>query len=270
MNLRRARDYSIGLDLGTGSVGWAVTDAEGNLYSFKGRPAMGSRTFPNAEPASVARIPRGQRRRYERRRQRIELLQQFFMSDMERVDSDFFTRLNQSSLLAEDKDESIASCAWPIFNSSDFTEKDYHKQFPTIYHLRAFLCESDEKADLRLVYLALHNIVKHRGNFLYQDNPALSASDASVDEAVRQLVDALAEWCQNKDIELSCDAKRIIEVFGDASLRRAGKRDQLKGLLGLPADLAKAMGKELASAVLGYTANLGLRWESWTKSILCD
>lgn len=255
MNLRRARDYSIGLDLGTGSVGWAVTDAEGNLYSFKGRPAMGSRTFPNAEPASVARIPRGQRRRYERRRQRIELLQQFFMSDMERVDPDFFTRLNQSSLLAEDKDESIASCAWPIFNSSDFTEKDYHKQFPTIYHLRAFLCESDEKADLRLVYLALHNIVKHRGNFLYQDNPALSASDASVDEAVRQLVDALAEWCQNKDIELSCDAKRIIEVFGDASLRRAGKRDQLKGLLGLPADLAKAMGKELASAVLGYTAN---------------
>lgn len=255
MNLRRARDYSIGLDLGTGSVGWAVTDAEGKLYSFKGRPTMGSRTFPNAEPASVARIPRGQRRRYERRRQRVNLLQEFFIPEMERVDPDFFTRLNQSNLLAEDKDERIASCAWPIFNSSDFTEKDYYKKFPTIYHLRAFLCESDEKADLRLVYLALHNIVKHRGNFLYQDNPALSASDASVDEAVWQLVDALTEWCQNREIEPSCDAKRIIEVFGDESLRRADKRDQLKGLLGLPADLSKTMGKELATAVLGYTAN---------------
>ena len=255
MNLRKARDYSIGLDLGTGSVGWAVTDADGKLYSFKGRPTMGSRTFPNAEFASAARIPRGQRRRYERRRQRIKLLQEFFMPGMEPIDPDFFTRLNQSSLLPEDKDERIFSCARPIFNNSDFTEKDYYKNFPTIYHLRAFLCESDEKADLRLVYLALHNIVKHRGNFLYQDNPALNASDASVDEAVRQLVDAFTEWCQNREIELSCDAKRIIEVFGDTSLRRADKRDQLKGLLGLPADLVKTMGKELASAVLGYTAN---------------
>lgn len=255
MNLRKARDYSIGLDLGTGSVGWAVTDADGKLYSFKGRPTMGSRTFPNAEFASAARIPRGQRRRYERRRQRIKLLQEFFMPGMEPIDPDFFTRLNQSSLLPEDKDERIFSCARPIFNNSDFTEKDYYKNFPTIYHLRDFLCESDEKADLRLVYLALHNIVKHRGNFLYQDNPALSASDASVDEAVRQLVDAFTEWCQNREIELSCDAKRIIEVFGDTLLRRADKRDQLKGLLGLPADLVKTMGKELASAVLGYTAN---------------
>ena len=30
--------------------------------------------------------------------------------------------------------------------------------------------ETDEKADIRLVYLALHNIVKHRGNFLQQEN----------------------------------------------------------------------------------------------------
>lgn len=255
MNLRRASNYSIGLDLGTGSVGWAVIDPEGRLYSFKKRPTMGSRIFPNAEPASAARIPRGQRRRYERRRQRIELLQTFFVPEMARFDPDFFTRLNQSRLLVEDKDERIASYAWPLFNDSDFTEKDYYKRFPTIYHLRAYLCEEPKKVDLRLIYLALHNIVKYRGNFLYQDNPALSASDASVDAAVYQLVDALEEWLQNAGVEVSCDTEEIIAVLGDGSLPRARKRDRLKSALGLPTELSKTIGKELASAVLGYVAN---------------
>lgn len=42
MNLRNVAkegiNYSIGLDLGTGSVGWAVTDEQGELFSFKGKP----------------------------------------------------------------------------------------------------------------------------------------------------------------------------------------------------------------------------------------
>lgn len=39
MNLRNVSkkgiEYNIGLDLGTGSVGWAVTDQQGNLLNFK-------------------------------------------------------------------------------------------------------------------------------------------------------------------------------------------------------------------------------------------
>lgn len=35
-NLRNYKgDYNIGLDMGTGSVGWAVTDSEGKLLHFK-------------------------------------------------------------------------------------------------------------------------------------------------------------------------------------------------------------------------------------------
>lgn len=41
MNLRNVAkegiNYNIGLDLGTGSVGWAVTDEQGELFSFKGK-----------------------------------------------------------------------------------------------------------------------------------------------------------------------------------------------------------------------------------------
>ena len=63
MNLRNAGEYNIGLDIGTGSVGWSVTDQDGNLLHFRGKPTWGSRIFPSAEPASEARTHRGQRRR---------------------------------------------------------------------------------------------------------------------------------------------------------------------------------------------------------------
>ena len=41
MNLRNVESYQIGLDIGTGSVGWAVLDGEGNLCRFKGEPTWG-------------------------------------------------------------------------------------------------------------------------------------------------------------------------------------------------------------------------------------
>ena len=67
MKLRGANSYSIGLDIGTGSVGWAVVDDERELLTFKGKPTWGSRLFEGAEPAADTRIKRGLRRRYNRR-----------------------------------------------------------------------------------------------------------------------------------------------------------------------------------------------------------
>ena len=68
--------------------------------------------------------------------------------------------------------------------------------------------ETDEQADIRLIYLAFHNIVKHRGNFLHQDNPSLSARNASMGESIDALLAALKEWCEECDIECDCDAPR--------------------------------------------------------------
>ena len=156
MNLRNyAGGYSIGLDLGTGSVGWAVVDERGRLLHFKKQPTWGSRLFDNAQPASEARVHRGQRRRYVRRRWRLDLLQTLFKDEMDKIDPGFFERINHSRTVEGD----------PIF-TGDFTKADYYAKFPTIYHLRSYLMETDEPADLRLIYLAIHNIVKHRGNFL--------------------------------------------------------------------------------------------------------
>ena len=48
--------------------------------------------------------------------------------------------------------------------------KDYQNSYKTIYHLRNELINSTEKKDIRLVYLAIHHIIKYRGNFLYQNS----------------------------------------------------------------------------------------------------
>ena len=74
MKLRGAENYDIGLDMGTGSVGWVAVDPAGDLLRFKGKPTWGSRLFDEAQKAADARVHRGQRRRLERRRWRLDLL----------------------------------------------------------------------------------------------------------------------------------------------------------------------------------------------------
>ncbi|WP_058986739.1 type II CRISPR RNA-guided endonuclease Cas9 [Hugonella massiliensis] len=259
MQLRHAENYNIGLDLGTGSVGWAVTDENGELYHFKKQPTWGSRLFPSANTAAEARVHRGQRRRYDRRRQRLDLLQDFFLEPMASVDPEFFIRLRQSQLWPQDRDPQHAAYHWPLFNDEDFNECDYYKKFPTIYHLRVWLMETDEQADVRLVYLALHNIVKTRGNFLHQDNERLSAKNANMKESVDRLCSALAEWMGEVDPESSCEPKpeKLRAVLEDVSLSRGEMRDKGLPFLGLETDAAhKRIAKQVIGAVLGYKADL--------------
>ncbi|MEG2459028.1 MAG: type II CRISPR RNA-guided endonuclease Cas9 [Raoultibacter sp.] len=257
MNLRNLKNYSIGLDLGTGSVGWSVTDETGALARFKGKPTWGSRVFPSAETAADTRIHRGQRRRYSRRRQRLNLLQGFFAEEIHTTDPDFFIRLNQARLWAEDRADDCKGYQWPLFNGSDFTEVDYYKRFPTIYHLRSWLMEADEKVDIRLIYLAFHNIIKHRGNFLHQDNPKLSAKTANMAAATEALCSALEAWCEQNDRECTCKKSAIKALFEDDTKRRREKQEDLVPLLGLGKD-DKPVATALAKAVFGYKVEFAL------------
>lgn len=261
MRLRDAENYLIGLDMGTGSVGWAVTDTEGNLMHFNGQPTWGSRIFPTASTAAEARSHRGQRRRYERRRQRIVLLQGFFKDEMDKVDPDFFLRLNQSMLLLEDRDDRISSDVYALFNDPGFTDKEYYDRYPTIYHLRKRLIEDPSKADIRFVYLALHNIVKHRGNFLHQDNKKLSASNSDMVGSVEEFLNAFVDWCDNKDISTSLSgdadaldetAQKITAILEDPHISRGDKYKQFSDLLNTEKAYKKSIADQLGKAAIGY------------------
>lgn len=263
-NLRNYKgEYNIGLDMGTGSVGWAVTDEDGQLLHFKKQPTWGSRLFDTAETAASARIPRGQRRRYVRRRWRLDLLQGLFDEEVSKVDPEFFIRLRQARLLKEDREEDHREYGHPLFNDSDFAEADYYKKFPTIYHLRKWLMETNEKADIRLIYLAAHNIVKHRGNFLRQESTNLSAKNAQPLDALRSLWSALADWCAELGYEFDPGAqderpKKILSILEEEHTANSDKKKRIASLIGVAmndgAKESKACNDALAGAMVGLKA----------------
>ena len=267
MNLRGIKSgYSIGLDMGTGSVGWAVTNEQGDLLHFKRKPTWGSRLFDSANPASEARVHRGQRRRYIRRRWRLNLLQSLFKEHMEKVDPDFFMRLEQSRIIEGD----------PIFNGSDFSKADYYDRFPTIYHLRKWLMETDEQADLRLIYLAMHNIVKHRGNFL-REGQSLSAKNADAGAAVSSFIEALNNWCDSRELErLVCDeseqealAGKIAALLADTNRSRREISEEIAPLVAVPMEEAQAS-KKFSKAIAGAMLGLSVEFKNIFGEFECE
>ena len=161
--MKKDKDYYLGLDLGTNTIGWAVTDKQYNLCKFKGKEMWGIRLFESANTAADRRMKRAARRRLERRNDRIKRLQEIFAEEVSKVDQTFFIRLNESKLHMEDKSVTVKH---PLFADENYTDVEFYKQYPTIFHLRKELIENDKEHDVRLVYLALHHIIKNRGHFL--------------------------------------------------------------------------------------------------------
>lgn len=188
--------YYIGVDVGTNSVGWAVIDENGYLLNKGKHHLWGSRLFDQAQTAQNRRNYRSSRRRYNKRRERIRLLQ-MIMSDMVlKVDSSFFIRLEKTTFLDKEDKKAILKdnykMNYNLFCNEDYNDKDYFKNYPTIYHLRKKLCESDEKAEPRLIYLALHHIVKYRGNFLYEGQE-LHLEPSNKEDDLKILFDVLGK-----------------------------------------------------------------------------
>ena len=101
------KKYYVGLDIGTSSVGYAVTDEEYNLLKHKGEPMWGSHIFEEGQTAETRRSFRTARRRNDRRKQRISLLSEIFASEIAKVDERFFIRRRESALFREDVKEGI-------------------------------------------------------------------------------------------------------------------------------------------------------------------
>lgn len=181
--MKKERPYYIGLDCGTSSVGWAVTDETYRLLkgthrikSDKGtktkrQTLWGFRLFDEAETAAERRTHRSARRRGERAKTRLKLLRMLFRDEIAKVDPEFYQRLKESFYYEEDKKLQKKSKN-TLFNDPGFTDKDFHKKYPTIWHLRQAIIESDDSQhfDIRLYFLAIQHILKHRGHFLLSGN----------------------------------------------------------------------------------------------------
>ncbi len=159
------KDVFIGLDIGTDSVGYAVTDGEYNLLKHKGEPMWGVTVFEAANTKADRRAFRSARRRLDRRQQRVRLLQDIFAKEIAKVDPKFFIRQKESGLYREDTSN---KSQYIMFEDENFSDIDYHKQYPTIHHLIVDLIRDCSPKDVRLVYLAVAWFMAHRGHFLNQ------------------------------------------------------------------------------------------------------
>ena len=229
------KNYSIGLDIGTNSVGFAVITDDYKIPSkkmkvlgntdkhFVKKNLIGALLFDEGTTAEDRRLKRTARRRYTRRKNRLRYLQEIFSEEMSKVDNSFFHRLDDSFLIPEDKRGS----KYPIF-ANLVEEKAYHKQFPTTYHFRKYLADSKEKADLRLIYLTLAHMIKYRGHFLYEEsfdiknndiqkifNEFISIYDNIFEGSLLSGQNAQVEAIFTDKISKSAKRERVLKLFPD-------------------------------------------------------
>ncbi|MCC8029253.1 MAG: hypothetical protein LIO75_05610 [Lachnospiraceae bacterium] len=103
-------EYYMGLDMGTGSTGWAVTDPQYEICRAHGKALWGVRLFESANTAEERRLHRTARRRLARRNWRIELLQEIFSDCIIPMDDGFFLRMKESRYMPEDKRDMSGEC----------------------------------------------------------------------------------------------------------------------------------------------------------------
>ena len=241
------KKFYLGMDIGTESVGMACTDEQYNLLREKGKDLWCVRLFDEAKDAKERRTKRTARRRLQRRRQRIEWLQDLFAPFME--DELFFVRLNNSGFYEEDKDTRLGT-KYSLFSDFEYSDKELYREYPTIFHLRRDLVNgTNKKVDLRHYYLALHHIVKYRGHFLFEGESVGDIRD--VKKLFESYNAVISEYGIEQDLYLP---ETKAKEFKALALSRKGKTDKKKeGIILFGATSAEK--KEWVSLLFGSTVS---------------
>ncbi len=249
------KPYSIGLDIGTNSVGWAVITDDYKVPSKKmkvlgntskkyiKKNLLGALLFDSGITAEGRRLKRTTRRRYTRRRNRILYLQEIFSTEMATLDDAFFQRLDDSFLVPDDKRDS----KYPIFGNL-VEEKAYHDEFPTIYHLRKYLADSTKKADLRLVYLALAHMIKYRGHFLIEGE--FNSKNNDIQKNFQDFLDTYNAIFES-DLSLE-NSKQLEEIVKD-KISKSAKKDRILKLF--PGEKNSGIFSEFLKLIVGNQAD---------------
>lgn len=257
--MKKFEEYYIGLDMGTGSVGWAVTDPTYNIIKRHGKALWGIRLFESAKTAEERRIFRTSRRRTERRKNRLHLLQEIFAEEISKKDMGFYQRMKESKYWHEDKKDingNMPELPYALFADDGFTDKDYYKKYPTIFHLRyALATNTTDKPDIRLLYLALHHIIKHRGHFLFEGKKLSEVKEFST------AIEALVQQAEEQEIDLkSLTQEEVLtqleHIMSDAQCTKSDKKTQVSKLIVGTDKQKQKQEKAIAALITGCTVKL--------------
>lgn len=259
--MKKNNDYIVGLSLEPDAVGFAAIDKKNKLISLKGKNVIGVTTFQEGQTAEERRTSRSARRLNHRKKRRIKFLEEIFAEEMAKVDPGFFVRQHNSWVSPLDK-ERTANPA--IIFPTKSEEKEFYKAYPTVYHLRQALMTENKKFDLREIYIAMHSIIKRRGNFLYSVSAqSFDTSKINVRGALETINDNYQAF---KSQGLTCcelaveNAEKIEDVIkGVDEDKTIFTREKIKKTAKLlatdkPDKAAQKMYKQLATAIFGFKA----------------
>ncbi len=211
------KNFYLGLDIGTDSCGWALTDEDYNVVRVKGKHAWGVRLFDNAKVAQERRMRRTARRRLQRKRLQSMWLREVFEDEIKKIDPLFFDRLKYSNLFREDKELMGVNGKYSLFNDvlkDVYTDWEYYKEYKTVYHLRKKLLDVPAD-DVRLLYLAVHSFLTHRGHFLYETSAVVKDDEVSLYNILVEKLDNLEfENEQNFNLQ-EIDGKIFNNLYED-------------------------------------------------------
>lgn len=215
------KNYYLGLDIGTDSVGYAACNTSYELLKFHGDAVWGSTIFDKASLSSERRGFRSARRRLDRRQERVLLLQAIFAKEIGAKDERFFIRLSESYRWRDETPD-----RYVFFNDKHYTDRDYFRRYPTIHHLISDLMSDSTPKDVRLVYLACAWLVAHRGHFL-------SNVDEEHIEEIRDIhavYQRFAEFLSANDYICPWDEPDMDEL-AECLKRKTGVTAKYKGLV---------------------------------------
>lgn len=243
-------EYYIGIDMGTNSAGWAVTDLMYNIIRKKGKDMWGAELFKEAETAQARRKFRTSRRRNSRDVARRGILRELFADEVNKVDAGFFQRLDDSKYFPEDKTEEQR---FALFANKNFTDKEYYQKYQTIFHLRKALIENtNEVFDVRLVYLAILNIFKHRGHFL---NSNIDDAGNSLNEEIKKLDNLMQEFFEVKIFGDDENTSEIEKILTDKNYSNSSKAAGIAEKLNISSKNDKQK-MEIIKLICGLKGNL--------------
>ena len=204
----KSKNYYIGLDIGTNSIGYAVVNPDYTLCRHNKEGMWGAALFDEGLKCDVRRSMRSARRRLDRRQYRVQLVSELLCNEIVKVDKKFFVKLRESALFYEDreiKDEF----------SYEWFKREYQNKYKTIHHLLIDMIESDEKFDIRLLYIACAWLVAHRGHFLYD----IDAEKIDELTDINPLYKEFEQWFYDNDYEIpwKCDVDKFAEILSENS-----------------------------------------------------
>ena len=220
------KKYNISLVPSPSGVGYAVTDDNLNIIKpVHHVSGIGSRLFNEGSSKQDRRNFRSARRTRHRQRSRVKALNSIMKNEITKVDPAFFDRLYQSELSPLDKNKKYRNI---IFDKPS-VESYYHKKFPTIYHLEKYLINTNEKADIRLIYWALHSLLTHRGHF-YNTTPVSQFKPGALN--IKEKFLELNQLNQVKSFEFSvANTPEIEHILKDRFTSKKDKINELSELI---------------------------------------